>query len=78
MTMRKVSHDLEKFVASAVLTSLLKSEGGIHSIAMSSIWRRLVSKVSMKEVNKDVACYLNDFQIRLGYMVVLRPFYTLT
>lgn len=57
---------LAEFVASAPLTPLLKPGGGIRSIVMDSIYRRLVSKVVMKEVDKDVAQYLNDFQFRFG------------
>ncbi|MCI54842.1 hypothetical protein A2U01_0076092, partial [Trifolium medium] len=35
---------LAEFVASAPLTPLLKSDGGIRPIAVDIIWRRLVSK----------------------------------
>ncbi|MCI90579.1 hypothetical protein A2U01_0111872, partial [Trifolium medium] len=38
---------LSEFVASAPLTPLLKPDGGIRSIAVGTIWRRLVSKVAM-------------------------------
>ncbi|MCI37392.1 hypothetical protein A2U01_0058616, partial [Trifolium medium] len=38
-----------KFVASASLTPLLKSDGGIPHIAIGTIWRRSISKVAMKE-----------------------------
>ncbi|MCI61124.1 hypothetical protein A2U01_0082380, partial [Trifolium medium] len=61
---------LSEFVASAPLTPLLKSDGGICPIAVGTIWRRLVSKVVMKGVGKDLAKYLNDFQFGLGYQVV--------
>jgi hypothetical protein len=44
------------------LTALLKPGGGIHPIVVGSIWRHLISKVSMKEVDKDMTKYLNDFQ----------------
>ena len=57
---------LAEFVASAPLTPLLKSDGGIRPIAVGTIWRRLVSKVVMKGVGKDVAKYLNDFQFGVG------------
>jgi len=49
-------------VASAPLTPFLKLGGGIHPIAVGTIWRRLVSKVAMKGVGKDMARYLNDIQ----------------
>ncbi|KAK2402696.1 hypothetical protein QL285_052193 [Trifolium repens] len=57
---------LSKFVASAPLTPLLKPDGGIRPIAVGTIWRRLVSKVAMKGVSKDIAKYLNDFQFGIG------------
>ncbi|MCI35840.1 reverse transcriptase-like protein, partial [Trifolium medium] len=58
--------DLSEFVASAPLTPLLKPDGGIRPIAVGTIWRRLVSKVAMKGVGKDVTQYLNDFQFGVG------------
>jgi len=57
---------LAEFVASAPLTPLLKSHGEIRPIAVGTIWRRLVSKVAMKGVGKDMAKYLNDFQFGVG------------
>jgi hypothetical protein len=57
---------LSEFVASTPLTPLLKSDGGIHLIAVGTIWRRLVSKVAMKRVSKDVTKYLDDFQFGVG------------
>jgi len=57
---------LAEFVASTPLTSLLKPGGGLCSIAVGTIWRRLVSKVAMKGVGKDMAKYLNDFQFGVG------------
>jgi hypothetical protein len=57
---------LAEFVASAPLTPLLKPDGGIRPIAVGTIWRRLVSKVAMKGVGKDMAKYLNDFQFGVG------------
>jgi len=57
---------LAEFVASAPLTRLLKPDSGIHPIAVGTIWRRLVSKVAMKGVGKDMAKYLNDFQFDVG------------
>ncbi|KAK2414883.1 hypothetical protein QL285_037420 [Trifolium repens] len=57
---------LAQFVASAPLTQLLKLNEGIRLIAVGTIWRRLVSKVAMKGVGKDMAQYLNDFQFGVG------------
>ena len=57
-----------EFVASAPLTPLLKLDGGIRLIAVGTIWRRLVSRVSMKGVGKDMAKYLNDFQFGVGVL----------
>ncbi|KAJ0755819.1 putative reverse transcriptase domain, exostosin, DNA/RNA polymerase superfamily [Helianthus annuus] len=53
---------LAEFVASAPLTPLLKPDNGIRPIAVGTIWRRLVSKVAMKGVGKEMTKYLNDFQ----------------
>ncbi|XP_022032741.1 uncharacterized protein LOC110933848 [Helianthus annuus] len=57
---------LAEFVASAPLTPLLKPDNGIRPIAVGGIWRRLVSKVAMKKVGKDMAQYLGDFQFGVG------------
>ncbi|MCI33214.1 hypothetical protein A2U01_0054431, partial [Trifolium medium] len=57
---------LSEFITSAPLTPLLKSDGGIRPIAVGTIWRRIVSKVAMKGVGKNVAKYLNDFQFGVG------------
>ncbi|PNX79908.1 putative receptor-like kinase plant-like protein [Trifolium pratense] len=43
-----------------------ESDGGIRPIAVGTIWRRLVSKVAMKGVGKNVVKYLNDFQFGIG------------
>lgn len=64
---------LEEFVASEHLMSLLKSGGGIRPIDMGSIWRRLISKVFIKRVNKDVAHYLNDFLFGVGVSSGVEP-----
>nr|GFA89270.1 putative reverse transcriptase domain-containing protein [Tanacetum cinerariifolium] len=53
---------LAEFVASAPLTSLLKPDNGIRPIAVGTIWRRLVSKVAMKGVGKEMSKYLSSFQ----------------
>ena len=57
---------LAEFVASAPLTPLLKPDNGIRPIAVGTIWRRLVSKVAMKGVGKEMAKYLSDFQFGVG------------
>ncbi|XP_021991069.1 uncharacterized protein LOC110887808 [Helianthus annuus] len=57
---------LAELMASAPLTPLLKTENGIRPIAVGTIWRRLISKVAMKGVGKEMIEYLNDFQFRVG------------
>ena len=57
---------LAEFVASAPLTPLLKPDGGIRPIVVGTIWRRLISKVAMKGVGKDMTKYLNNFQFGVG------------
>ncbi|GKD36590.1 hypothetical protein Tco_1252099 [Tanacetum coccineum] len=57
---------LAEFVASAPLTPLLKPDNGIRPIAVGTIWRRLVSKVAMKGVSKEMSNYLSDFQFGVG------------
>lgn len=50
----------------APLTPLLKPDNGIRPIVVGSIWRRLVSKVAMKGVGKEMSKYLSDFQFGVG------------
>ena len=57
---------LAEFVASAPLTPLLKPDNGIRPIAVGTIWRRLISKVAMKGVGKEMSKYINDFQFGVG------------
>jgi hypothetical protein len=57
---------LVEYIASAPLTPLLKPDNGIRPIAVGAIWRRLVSKVAMKKVGKEVVKYLGDFQFGVG------------
>ncbi|XP_076951801.1 uncharacterized protein LOC143625320 [Bidens hawaiensis] len=57
---------LAGFVASAPLTPLLKPDNGIRPITVGTIWSRLVSKVAMKGVGKEMTKYLNDFQFGVG------------
>ncbi|GJR10647.1 putative reverse transcriptase domain-containing protein [Tanacetum coccineum] len=53
---------LAGFVASAPLTPLLKPDNGIRPISVGTMWRRLVFKVPMKGVDKEMSKYFNDFQ----------------
>ncbi|KAI3803528.1 hypothetical protein L1987_31684 [Smallanthus sonchifolius] len=57
---------LAEFVISAPLTPLLKPDNGIRPIAVDAIRRRLVSKVAMRGVGKEMAKYLCDFQFGVG------------
>ncbi|KAD6454771.1 hypothetical protein E3N88_09477 [Mikania micrantha] len=57
---------LAEFVASAPLTPLLKPDKGIRPIVVGGIWRRLVSKVVMKKVGKEMTQYLGDYQFGVG------------
>ncbi|KAL6514241.1 hypothetical protein OROHE_019228 [Orobanche hederae] len=57
---------LSEFIASAPLTPLLKPDKSIRPIAVGTIWRRLVSKVAMKGVGKDMVEYLQDYQFGVG------------
>ena len=57
---------LAEFIASAPLTPLLKPDNGIRPIAVGAIWRRLISKVAMRGVGKDITKYLCDFQFGVG------------
>jgi len=45
---------------------LLKPDNGIRPIAIGTIWRRLVFKVAMKGVSKDMKEYLGDFLFGIG------------
>ncbi|GKE36208.1 putative reverse transcriptase domain-containing protein [Tanacetum coccineum] len=57
---------LAEFVAFAPLMPLLKPDSEIRPIAVGTIWRRLVSKVAMKGVGKEMSKYLSDFQFGVG------------
>nr|GEW29297.1 hypothetical protein [Tanacetum cinerariifolium] len=57
---------LAEFVASAPLMPLLKPYNRIRPIAVGTICRRLVSKVAMKGVGKEMSNYLCDFQFGVG------------
>ncbi|GKB07783.1 hypothetical protein Tco_0836067 [Tanacetum coccineum] len=57
---------LAKFVASAPLMPLFKPDNEIRPIAVGNILRRLVSKLAMKGVGKEMSKYLSDFQSVVG------------
>ncbi|GKF93269.1 hypothetical protein Tco_0279988, partial [Tanacetum coccineum] len=57
---------LAEFVAFAPLKPLLKPDNGIQPIAVGTIWRRLVSKVAIKGVGKEMSKYFSDFQFGVG------------
>jgi len=57
-----------EFVALAPLTPLLKPDNGVRPIVVGIVWRRLVSKVVMKGVNKDNKEYLGDFQFGVSVL----------
>ncbi|GJR29728.1 hypothetical protein Tco_1105960 [Tanacetum coccineum] len=59
---------LAEFVASAPLTLLLKPDNGIRPIVVGAICRRLVSKVAMRGVRKEMSKYLGDFQFGVGVL----------
>ncbi|GJW19493.1 hypothetical protein Tco_0026929 [Tanacetum coccineum] len=66
---RRCSPILVEFVASFPLTPLLKPDNGIRPIAVGTICRRLVSKVAIKGVDKEmskvVSGYHNDGSIAM-------------
>ncbi|GJR59842.1 hypothetical protein Tco_1502004 [Tanacetum coccineum] len=64
-----------EFVASAPLTPLLKPDNMIRPIAVGTIWRRLVSKVAMKSVGKEISSTLVIFNLELEFRVSSRKFY---
>ncbi|GKE96486.1 hypothetical protein Tco_1581341 [Tanacetum coccineum] len=57
---------LGEYIASAPLTPLVKPGGGIRPIAVGTIWRRLVSKVSALAIGHSLDGYLDDLQFRVG------------
>ncbi|KAL5714452.1 hypothetical protein ACHQM5_016415 [Ranunculus cassubicifolius] len=58
--------ELAELIASAPLTPLLKPDGGVRPIAVGCVWRRLVSKVAMKVVGKQMVRYLEKRQFGVG------------
>ncbi|GKF51239.1 hypothetical protein Tco_0147706, partial [Tanacetum coccineum] len=57
---------LGEYIASAPLTPLVKSCGGIRPIAVGTIWRRLVSKVSATMIGHSLDGYLVGLQFGVG------------
>ncbi|GJR99228.1 hypothetical protein Tco_0315737 [Tanacetum coccineum] len=53
---------LGKYIASAPLTPLVKPGGGILPIVVGTVWRRLVSKVSVVMISNSMCGYLDDLQ----------------
>ena len=48
------------------MTPLVKPGGGIHPIAVGTVWRRLVSKVASSSIGNSMNSYLQDFQFGVG------------
>ncbi|GKC21588.1 hypothetical protein Tco_1023738 [Tanacetum coccineum] len=57
---------LGEYIASAPLTPLVKPGGGIRPIAVGTIWRRLVSKVSATMIGHSLDGYLDGLQFGVG------------
>ncbi|GKE81758.1 hypothetical protein Tco_1551758 [Tanacetum coccineum] len=53
---------LGEYIASAPLTLLVKSGGGIRPIVVGTVWRRMVSKVSTVMIGHSLDGYLDDLQ----------------
>ncbi|GJU02808.1 reverse transcriptase domain-containing protein [Tanacetum coccineum] len=57
---------LGEYIASAPLTPLVKPGGGIRPIAVGTVWRRLVSKVSAIMIGHSLDGYLDGLQFGVG------------
>nr|GEX97058.1 hypothetical protein [Tanacetum cinerariifolium] len=57
---------LGEYIDSAPLTPLVKPGGGIRPIAMGTVWRRLVSKVSDVLIGHSLDGYFDDLQFGVG------------
>ncbi|GKB68758.1 hypothetical protein Tco_0930170 [Tanacetum coccineum] len=57
---------LDEYIASAPLTPLVKPGGGICPIAVGTVWRRLVSKVSAIMIGHSLDGYLHGLQFGVG------------
>ncbi|GJW54540.1 hypothetical protein Tco_0098625 [Tanacetum coccineum] len=63
---RKCPTMLGEYIASAPLTLFVKPGGGIRPIAVGSIWRRLVYKVSATMIGHSLDGYLVGLQFGVG------------
>lgn len=59
---------LVELISLAPLTLLLKFNGRIRPIDVGSIWTRMISKVAILVVDKDVAQYHNEFKFGVGVL----------
>ncbi|GJR00232.1 hypothetical protein Tco_0523216 [Tanacetum coccineum] len=57
---------LGEYIASAPFTPLVKPGGGIRPIAVGTVWRRLVSKVSAIMIGHSLDGYLDGLQFGVG------------
>ncbi|GKB64682.1 putative reverse transcriptase domain-containing protein [Tanacetum coccineum] len=57
---------LGEYISSAPLTPLVKPGDGIRPIAVGTVWRRLISKVSATMIVHSLDGYLNGLQFGLG------------
>ncbi|GKB90525.1 hypothetical protein Tco_0962797 [Tanacetum coccineum] len=57
---------LGEYIASAPLTPLVKPGGGIRPIAVGTVWRRLVFKVSAVLIGHSLDGYFHDLQFSVG------------
>nr|GEV52001.1 hypothetical protein [Tanacetum cinerariifolium] len=57
---------LDEYIASAPLTPLVKPSSGIHPIAVGTVWRRLISKVSAIMIGHSLDGYLDGLQFGVG------------
>nr|GEW73093.1 protein RIC1 [Tanacetum cinerariifolium] len=64
--MEKCPKILGEYIASAPLTLLVKSGSGIRPIAVVTVWRHLVSKVSVVMIGHSLDGNLDDMQFGVG------------
>lgn len=57
---------LGEYIASGPLTPLLKPDGSIRPIAISTIWRRLCSKIVASSVSSSMTTYFGNYQFGVG------------
>ncbi|GKB86300.1 hypothetical protein Tco_0958572, partial [Tanacetum coccineum] len=62
----KCPNRLGEYIASAPLSPLVKPGGGIRPIAMGTVWRRLISKVSAIMIGHSLDGYLDGLQFSVG------------